>query len=336
MNREKRRTIGVLGSGSWGTALATHFGDLGHQVRLWSRRPEQTEALRRDRENRRYLPGHTLPASVDPTSSFEAALDGADLVLSVLPAQETRRCWASAKAHLAPGVPVLCASKGIENKSLALMSAVLAEELPGRPLGFLAGPSFAHEVARHLPTAVVIASRDAGLARELQQAISSDWLRAYVTDDVQGVEAGGALKNVIAIACGCADGLGFGHNTRAALITRGLAEITRMAEELGAEPMTLSGLAGMGDLVLTCTGDLSRNRRVGIALGQGRRLEDILAEMGQVAEGVETARAARDLAERLGVDMPITSEVYQMLYESKPAREVVGSLMRRDLKPERT
>jgi glycerol-3-phosphate dehydrogenase (NAD(P)+) len=328
--------VGVLGSGSWGTALAKHYADVGHQVMLWSRRRDQAESIRTARENKQYLPQVALPENLSSTDSVEAAIGGADLVLSVIPAQETRASWASAKSFLSPGVPVLCASKGIENKTLSLMSDVLHAVIPEHPLGFIAGPSFAKEVAKHLPTAIVIGSRDDQVARSVQQSISSDWLRAYVSHDVCGVEIGGALKNVIAIACGCADGLGLGHNTRAAIITRGLAEITRMAVKLGADPLTLMGLAGMGDLVLTCTGDLSRNRRVGIGLGQGKKLADILREMGQVAEGVETSRAAHELAEKLDVEMPITHEVYRMLYENKPAREVVLSLMRRDLKHERT
>lgn len=332
---DNRLHVAVLGSGSWGTALAKHMADIGHEVRLWSRRKEQAESIQSSRENKQYLPGASLPPTLTSTHGFEAAVGGADLVLSVIPSQETRGAWTTAKEHLGSGVPVLCASKGIENHTLSLMSDVLTDVIPGHPLGFIAGPSFAKEVAKHLPTAIVIGSKDAAMARQAQQSMSSDWMRAYVSSDVCGVELGGSLKNVIAIACGCADGLGLGHNTRAALITRGLAEITRMAVKLGADPLTLAGLAGMGDLVLTCTGDLSRNRRVGIGLGQGKQLVDILKEMGQVAEGVETAKAANDLAAREGIDMPIAKEVYRMLYEDKPAREVVLSLMRRDLKHER-
>jgi glycerol-3-phosphate dehydrogenase (NAD(P)+) len=326
--------VAVLGSGSWGTALAKHFADIGHDVTIWSRRKEQASALGSAHENKQYLPGIVLPPNLASTDQFETALRGAELVLSVIPSQETRGAWATARSFLGAGVPVLCASKGIENKTLSLMSEVLGSVIPGHALGFIAGPSFAKEVALHLPTAIVIGSEHDDVARSLQQSMSSDWLRAYVSHDVCGVEVGGALKNVIAIACGCADGLGLGHNTRAAIITRGLAEITRMAVKLGADPLTLAGLAGMGDLVLTCTGDLSRNRRVGIGLGQGKKLGEILKEMGQVAEEVETARAANDLAEKTGVDMPIAREVYRILYEGKPAKEVVVSLMRRDLKHE--
>lgn len=331
----KQRRIAVLGAGSWGTALAKHLADIGHDVTLWARREEQARAIDEKHENAQYLPGVRLPDNLHGTSSFETALKGAEQVLSVVPSHTTREVWREAGPHLPAGTPVMGCSKGIENDSLDLMSEVLAEVLPGKRLAFLAGPSFAKEVANHLPTAVVIGSKDDALAKELQELMSSDWMRAYITHDVVGVEIGGALKNVIAIACGCADGLGLGHNTRAAIITRGLAEITRLAVKRGADPLTLAGLGGMGDLVLTCTGDLSRNRRVGIGLGQGKRLPDILEEMGQVAEGVKTAQSARDLAKREGVEAPIIAEVYCILYEDKPVREAVTSLMRRDLKHER-
>lgn len=324
----------VLGAGSWGTALAKHLADRGHPVRLWSRRPEHAKDLEQRRENQQYLPGFKFPANLKATSDFAEALEDVDFVLSVVPSQTTRQVWQEAKAHLQAGVPVLCASKGIENDSLDLMVTVLKQVLPGHPVGFIGGPSFAKEVAAHQPTAIVIASDDDRMAHTAQHAISADWMRAYLSHDVIGVEVGGSLKNVIAIACGCADGLGFGANTRAAIITRGLAEITRCAVKLGADPLTLAGLAGVGDLVLTCTGDMSRNRRVGIALGQGRKLDDILKEMGQVAEGVKTTLSAKQLGEKVGVEMPITEEVYRILYENKPAKETVLSLMRRSLKKE--
>lgn len=324
----------VLGAGSWGTALAKHLADRGHPVHLWSRRPEHAQDLEQSRENKQYLPGFKFPANLKATSDFGEALEGVDFVLSVVPSQTTRQVWQEAKAHLQSGVPVLCASKGIENDSLDLMVTVLKQVLPGHPIGFIGGPSFAKEVAAHQPTAIVIASDDDRMAHTAQHAISADWMRAYLSHDVIGVEVGGSLKNVIAIACGCADGLGFGANTRAAIITRGLAEITRCAVKLGADPLTLAGLAGVGDLVLTCTGDMSRNRRVGIALGQGRKLDDILKEMGQVAEGVKTTLSAKQLGEKVGVEMPITEEVYRILYENKPAKETVLSLMRRSLKKE--
>jgi glycerol-3-phosphate dehydrogenase (NAD(P)+) len=325
----------VIGAGSWGTALAKHAADIGHEVALWARREDQARAINDTKANAQYLPGVTLPANLRATSSLEDALGTAELVLSVVPSHTKREVWREGRRFLKAGVPVMSASKGIENETLGLMSDVLHEELGGQPLAFLAGPSFAKEVAVHAPTAVVLASKDGDLARALQRAISSDWMRTYVSDDVVGLELGGALKNVIAIACGVADGLGFGHNTRAAIITRGLAEITRMAVKLGGDPLTLAGLGGMGDLVLTCTGDLSRNRRVGIGLGQGKKLPDILREMGQVAEGVRTARSARDLAAREQISMPITNEMFAILYEDKSPKASVLDLMRRDLKHER-
>ncbi len=325
----------VIGAGSWGTALAKHAADIGHEVVLWARREDHAQAIEASRVNAQYLAGVTLPPNLRATSSLEDALGTAELVLSVVPSHTKREVWREGRRFLRAGVPVMSASKGIENGTLELMSDVLHAELPEQPLAFLAGPSFAKEVALHAPTAVVLAAEDKELARSLQREISSDWLRTYVSDDVVGLELGGALKNVIAIACGISDGLGFGSNTRAALITRGLAEITRMAVKLGGDPLTLAGLGGMGDLVLTCTGDLSRNRRVGIGLGQGKKLADILTEMGQVAEGVRTARSARDLADREGIEMPITREMFAILHEDKPAKVSVLDLMRRDLKHEK-
>jgi glycerol-3-phosphate dehydrogenase (NAD(P)+) len=324
----------VLGAGSWGTALAKHLADRGHPVKLWSRRAEHASDMQASRENKQYLAGFRFPDNLRATSDFSEALEDVDYVLSVVPSQTTREVWKEAKAHLGAGVPVLCASKGIENETLAMMVTVLKETLPGHPIGFIGGPSFAKEVAAHQPTAIVIASDDAKMAHTAQHVISADWMRAYLSSDVVGVELGGALKNVIAIACGIADGLGFGSNTRAAIITRGLAEITRCATKLGADPATLAGLAGMGDLVLTCTGDLSRNRRVGIALGQGKQLDDILKEMGQVAEGVKTTASGKQLAEKVGVEMPITEEIYRVIYEGRAAKESVVALMRRSLKKE--
>ncbi len=326
--------VSVLGAGSWGSALAKHFADQGYPTRLWARRKEQADEIRTTRINGRYLPDLPMPDTLFPTSDLQEALSDAEIVVSVVPSQTTRGVWAEARDSLPAGVPILCASKGIENDTLDMMVTVLENVVPGHPIGFIGGPSFAKEVAGHQPTAVVIASKNHDVAKEAQKLMSCEWLRAYSTEDVVGVEIGGALKNVIAIACGCADGLGLGLNARAALITRGLAEITRVAVKMGANPLTLSGLAGMGDLVLTCTGDLSRNRRVGLGLGEGKKLQQILDEMGQVAEGVKTTLSAHDLSGRVGVEMPITQQVYKILYEDKPAKEVVRDLMMRDLKRE--
>ena len=324
----------VLGAGSWGTALAKHLSELGHSVRLWTRRKDHVEALRLHSENQQYLPGHKLSSSVTYHDDLEEALFQSDLILSVVPSHATRKVLTAAKAYIPSTTSILCASKGIEVDTLALMPDIFSEILPNNSVGFIGGPSFAKEVAQHHPTAIVIGSKDTTMARLVQKILSTETLRAYVTDDVVGIEVGGSLKNVIAIACGCADGLGLGHNSRAALITRGLAEITRLATQMGADPHTLSGLGGMGDLVLTCTGDLSRNRRVGLGLGQGKSLSQILEEMGQVAEGVKTTASAFALSQREDIEMPITQEVYQVLYEQKPVNQVVSSLMSRDLKHE--
>jgi glycerol-3-phosphate dehydrogenase (NAD(P)+) len=326
--------VAVFGAGSWGTALAAHLADNGHAVRMWCHSEELAREIRERRENAQYLPGAPLSDRIEPTSDPELALSKAQYVLSVLPSQFTRKVWMEARDFLGRGVPVLCASKGIERDTLKLMSQVFDDLVPSNPTGFIGGPSFAKEVIRHVPTAIVIASRDEGMVTTAQQLMSCDWMRAYFVNDVIGVEIGGSLKNVIAIACGCADGLGLGHNTRAAIITRGLAEMTRLAVNMGADPRTLAGLAGIGDLVLTCTGDLSRNRRVGLALGQGRSLQSILDEMGQVAEGVETTISARDLARQQGVEMPITEEVYRVVHEQKPVKDCLLALMRRELKHE--
>lgn len=329
------RSVAVLGAGSWGTALAKHLGDVGHRVSLWSRREDHAAAMNADKENGRYLPGFALPPSLTATASLQEALTDVELVLSVVPSQVTRQVWSEAKSHIDDGVPVLCASKGIELGTLSLMMGVLEDALPGHPMGFLGGPSFAKEVAGHVPTGVVVGSADEAMARLAQETLAADWMRAYTTHDVVGLEVGGALKNVMAIACGCVDGLGLGANSRAALITRGLAEMTRLAVKLGADPLTMAGLGGLGDLVLTCTVDLSRNRRVGLGLGKGKRLQEILDDMGQVAEGVKTTESARALALREGVEMPITEQIARVLTEDKPVKEVVLELMRRDLKPER-
>ena len=328
----------MLGSGSWGTALAKHLADKGHRVQLWARRPEQSQAIQQTRENADYLPGATLPETLSATSDLNEAVAGADLVLSVVPTHGTRGVLEQVKANLPRNVPIVSATKGIENSSLQMISEVFADALGDDykgQLAYLGGPSFAKEVAAGIPTAISIAAHDHDVAVRCQEIFATGKFRVYTTEDVTGVELGGALKNVVAIAAGVADGLGFGQNTRAALITRGLAEITRLAVRRGAHPQTMAGLSGMGDLVLTCCGDLSRNRRVGIELGQGKKLQEILDGMNMVAEGVRTAKSAYQLAEREGVDMPITTEVYQMLYEDKPPKEVVKSLMGRPQRHER-
>lgn len=330
--------VTVLGAGSWGTALAKALAERDHDVALWARRPDMADRLRTARENETYLPGISLPARVSPTHDLAEALRDARSVYLVVPSHGLRSVLAEALPFLSREAAVVSAVKGIENNSLLLMTQVIEQCLPPEMASrvcALGGPSFARETALNMPTAVCLACRDAELAHSVQHEINSDRFRVYTTDDVIGVEVGGALKNVMAIAVGAAEGLGYGNNARAALITRGLAEMARLAIHLGAHPMTLAGLAGLGDLVLTCTGDLSRNRRVGLELARGRKLADVVSEMRMVAEGVRTTQSAFALAERENVDMPITREVHAALYEEKPLMAAVGSLLSRSPRPER-
>ena len=331
------RSVGVIGSGAWGTALGHLVASQGSEVVAWAFEPEVVREINDHHENRTFLPGFPLPAHFRATGSLVEAVQGRDLLLVVTPSHVLRRVMSEATPHLPEGVPIVTASKGIENDTLLLMSEVLEEVLPPSrhpDLAYLSGPSFAKEVASKLPTAVSIAARDAHLAERVQGALAAPYFRTYSTTDVVGVELGGALKNVMAIAAGACDGLGFGYNTVTALITRGLAEMNRLAVHRGANPLTLAGLAGMGDLVLTCMGGLSRNRTVGQKLGQGLTLQEITRGAKTVAEGVRTAKSAHDLAQREGIDMPITAQVYAMLYEDVPARAAVDVLMSRSLKPE--
>lgn len=327
----------VIGGGSWGTALATVLANKGETV-IWAREPDVVDSINREHRNNRYQREFELPEAVRATLSLEEALDGAELVTLVVPSHVMRDMCQRVGPLLKPGIPIVSASKGIENDSLCTMEEVLNSALPRAlrsDVAFLSGPSFAAETMARMVTAVTIAARYHDVATAVQQAFSTSYFRCYTTEDVTGVELGGALKNVIAIAAGAADGIGLGHNSRAALLTRGVAEITRLAVKLGANPLTLSGLAGMGDLVLTCTGNLSRNRHVGVEIGKGRKASEIIAEMDQIAEGVRTARSAYDLSLREGVDMPITVEVFRMVHEDKPAKQAIRDLMSRDLKRER-
>ncbi len=330
--------ISVIGAGSFGTALAKQLADKDCATKIWARRAELADAINNDHCNERYLPGATLPDCLVATSDLAEALDGAELVVLVAPSHATRQVVRDAKAHLPAGALICCAAKGIENESLMLMSEVLVDELGEEAtprLTYLSGPSFAKEMAQRRPTAVTVAGSDKRATETVQHAFAADHMRVYATEDVVGVEVGGALKNVIAIAAGAIDGLDFGLNCRAALITRGLAEISRIAAAKGAQLITLAGLAGMGDLVLTCTGSLSRNRTVGFELGKGRTLDEILASLGHVAEGVKTTKSAYNLGRKLGVETPITDQVYKVIYENKPAKDAVVALMTRPLKHER-
>lgn len=329
--------VAVAGSGSWGTALALAAARNGHEVVLWARRREAAERLAAERVNEAYLPGFPFPTNLRPTASLEEAVAGAGMVVSAVPSHATRALYRAIDGLLGDDAVVVGAAKGIENESLARMSEVARGEFGDRVeprYVALSGPSFAAEVARGEPTAIVAASRAAASAELVQRALSSHTFRVYTNDDVVGVELGGAVKNVIAIATGGVAGLGLGYNPSAAIVTRGLAEMTRLAVRLGGRVETLAGLAGLGDLVLTCTGALSRNRHVGVELGRGRALDEILSEMREVAEGVKTTRAVRELGRRVDVEMPITEAVHALLYEGKAAAEMVEMLMIRPLKRE--
>ncbi len=333
--------IAIIGAGAWGTALSIVLGRKGsHHVRLWAREPEVVASIQSRRENLLFLPGHSVPETVSATGNLQQALDGAQIVVSVVPSQYCRGLFTSMRPLLNGEMLFVSATKGLEEKSLMRMTAVIAEVLHSENgfsprLGVLSGPSFAGEVARGDPTAVTIASQDSELAETIQREFSDPGLRLYTNDDAVGVELAGALKNVIAIAAGICDGLGLGHNSIAALITRGLAEITRLAVACGGRQETLAGLAGLGDLVLTCTGGLSRNRSVGVELGRGRKLPEIIAGMhGAIAEGIFTTNAGVRLAASLGVEMPITEQVYAILNDGKPPRDAIHDLMTRSAKSE--
>ena len=329
--------IGVIGAGSWGTTLADLLANKGFAVTLWAYEGDLVERMQATHENDLYLPGFTLSANLAFTNDVAAAVAGKDLVLFVPPSQVLRILLKQALPHFSAGAIIVSASKGVENNSLLPMSEIFNELLPAalkKRTAFLSGPSFRKEVAQRMPTAVSVAAVDADLAEQVQQIFSTDVFRVYTNSDVIGVELGGALKNVIALAAGVSDGLGYGYNTRAALITRGLAEMTRIGVAMGAEPLTFAGLAGMGDLVLTCTGDLSRNRSVGFELGQGRSLDEILNEMKMVAEGVKTTLSAYQLSCKLGVEAPLIEQMHEILYNNKEARQAVDDLMGRELKPE--
>jgi len=328
--------IGVLGAGSFGTCLAI-LASQDNDVTLWVRDPEQREAIEQQHENAKYLPGIPVPESIHTTTSISEAVCDKELLIWAVPSHGVRAVLEQAALDIHPDAILLSTIKGIESGTCKLMHEVFNDCLtPIHHSRFVAlsGPSFASEVARKLPTLVTLASAEEAFAISVQSTLSCPWFRCYSQTDVLGVELAGALKNVIAIAVGISDGLGLGNNSRAALMTRGLAEITRLGIALGAEPQTFQGLSGMGDLVLTCTGDLSRNRQVGLAMGKGRPLEDILSEMSQVAEGVRTAEAAWQLSQRVGLEIPIISSVRDVIRGQYPAKEVVTQLMGRQLKSE--
>ncbi len=325
--------IAVIGAGAWGTALAVAFARQ-HAVRLWGREQDVMLSMQRERENRRFLPGYPLPETLVLDVDFAATVAGVDLVLLATSVSGLRPTLARLR-ELAVTAPVVWVCKGLEAESGLLPHQVVAQELGAEwPCAALTGPSFAQEVAQGMPTAVTLAGHDLSFTQPLAARLNMPRLRIYASDDVVGAEVGGAVKNVLAIAAGICDGLGFGLNARAALLTRGLAEIARLGTALGGRKESFLGLAGMGDLILTCTGDLSRNRRVGLALAAGKNLEQILADLGHIAEGVSTAREVAALATRLGIDMPITQAVAGILFQQLPAAQAVEQLLARDPKVE--
>ena len=324
----------VIGAGAWGTALANLLAENGHDVELWAREAEVVSSVRERHENATFLPGATLAPSLRVTDDQRAALSGAELVVYAAPSQHLRQVVRGGADVVGASAVIAVASKGIEQGTLALMSDVVEEELRGRRVVAVSGPSFAAEVAAHEPTAIVAASAHADAAQVVQSALSSSFFRVYTHDDLVGVELGGSLKNVMAVATGILEGVGLGNNARAALITRGLAEITRLGVALGARASTFAGLAGIGDLVLTCTGALSRNRAVGLDVGRGMTLDQALAGKQTVAEGVATTKSALALAQREGVEMPIATMVYRILFDGHPARLAVPELMTRGLRSE--
>jgi len=328
------KTAGVIGAGAWGTALAQVAGWAGLDVLLQAREPEVVESIRARRVNEAFLPGITLDDHVSVTSEL-ADLGACDLILAVPPAQHMRSTLAAFAAHHRPGVPVILCSKGIERGSLKLMTDVLAEALPAAPAAVLSGPSFAAEVARGLPSAVTLACADEALGEALMWTLSAPGFRPYLATDLIGAEVGGAIKNVLAIACGMAEGRGLGRSAHAALITRGFAEMTRMGVALGGQAETVAGLCGLGDLVLTCSSPQSRNMSLGLALGQGQSVEQALAGKRSVAEGYESAPAVRELAAKMGVDMPISLAVAALLSGETTVEAVIDNLLSRPLKAER-
>ena len=340
MRKLRINKIAVIGAGSWGTSLAKLLGDKGERVLLWAHKLDSVSALKRDRENKQYLPGAKLSETVHPVADLAEAVKDAQCVVMVVPSHGYRMVFEQLAPKLIDGALVVSAVKGIENTTLQTMTQVMQDTLHKQNcrrtihLGVLSGPSFAAEVAIGQPTAVTVAFDNKEAACALQELFSTPFFRVYTSSDVIGLELCAAMKNVVAIAAGIGDGLGYGLNSRAALITRGLAEITRLGVKLGAQPLTFSGLGGLGDLVLTCTGGLSRNRTVGLKLGEGKTLDQTLSEMTMVAEGVKTTKSCYNLARQHGVEMPILDQTYQVLYENKDCRQAVQELFQRSLKEE--
>ena len=339
MEQPAIKHVAVIGAGAWGTALARHLAEKQIPVCLWAHEPEVVRAIQLGRENTVYLPGVLLPPTLSATNVLAVAIAGADCLIFAVPSHVARTVLSRIAVLLPQPIPLVSATKGIEEETLALVTQVMQAVLPAHMQGsllVLSGPSFASEVSRGKPTALCLAGQDAGVVKAIQALFMTPNFRVYADDDLIGVQLGGALKNVMALAAGVVDGLELGHNARAALITRGLAEMIRLGVAMGADPRTFYGLSGVGDLILTCTGPLSRNHSVGVRLGKGERLEGILASMQAVAEGVRTAKAALDLALRCGVDMPIVQEVNAVLFADKSCRQAVGDLMEREAKGEKS
>ena len=332
--------ISVIGGGSWGTALALVLSTKGYPVKIWDFDPRHVDNLAKDKENKKYLPGILFPESLTTETDLKKVIVAADMIVMVIPSHGFRTVFATIAENIKEDVIIVSATKGIENDTTLTMSQIIEEMLTENKalekaqIGVLSGPSFAKEVAEKVPTAISVACKNENIAKIIQKTFNTNYFRVYTSPDVIGLEISASLKNIVAIAAGICDGLDFGTNTRAALITRGLAEISRFGIALGAEPETFYGLSGMGDLVLTCTGDLSRNRTVGLKLGQGKSLDDILAEMSMVAEGIKTTKSVHDLATKIGIEMPILDQVYKIIYENKDAKEAVNDLLKRDLKSE--
>lgn len=334
MEARRRWSVAVLGDGGWGTALAVLLCGYGHDVRLWSAFPRYAEELRRRRRNVKFLPGVPLPADLRITASVREALEGVQMVLEAVPSRYLRRTLGRLRAAWPGGLPMVSCTKGVEIRTLKRPTEVITEVLGVKRVAALSGPSHAEEVARGLPASVVAASRHRAVAEAVQQLLSGPTFRVYTSTDVVGVELGGAVKNIIALAAGICDGLGLGDNAKAALMTRGMVEIARLGVALGAQHKTFSGLSGIGDLITTCISPYSRNRAVGEAIGRGRSLDEVTQEMEMVAEGVDTVRAVRRLARRLQVEMPITEQVYEVLFRGKDPLRAVTDLMLRRPKPE--
>ena len=340
MTNKNNHKTAVIGAGSWGTALALTLASKGHPVALWDHSKDHVDTLAADRENKKYIPGIRFPENLQPTYDLKEALNSARTVVMVVPSHGFRTVYERVYPLLEEGSAVVTATKGVENETLMTMSEIMEDvaETSGMnkdiAVAVLSGPSFAREVADNIPTAITIGCSDLDRAKTLQHHFVTDTFRVYAGTDVVGLEISAALKNIVAIAAGICDGLGYGTNTRAALITRGLAEITRFGVSRGAQKETFFGLSGVGDLLLTCTGDLSRNRSVGISLGKGRKLSEIIAEMNMVAEGVKTTKSIYDIAKKEGIDMPITEQVYEILYNDKECAKAVEDLLARELKVE--